>query len=140
VGEGDKGATQPTGDELILAKDQSVVIAERSDRYMEQAEKWADMAQGEEQLSEQTHALRRAIDADKLQIEEGLALLQQEFDRYSTPVKEAIETTRERVEVVKGNVRRVKEFDWQHWVKENPWKAVGIGFAAGFYVGSMLSD
>ena len=44
-------------------------------------------------------AKHKGLLTDKLQIEEGLALLQQEFDRYSTPVKEAIETTRERVEV-----------------------------------------
>ena len=84
--------------------------------------------------------MQRAIDADKLQIEEGLALLQQEFDRYSEPVKKTIETTRERVDQVKESVQRAKEFDWKDWVKDNPWKAVGIGFAAGFYIGSMLSD
>lgn len=52
--------------------------------------------------------LRRAIDSTRLRIADSL-------DDLHTGVEE--------------------QLDWRSWVDENPWKAVGIAFAAGFYVG-----
>ncbi len=103
------------------------------------------MAKAERTLPEQTHALRRAIDADQRQIEDSLDALQRELDLAMEPVREAAAKTRETGERAKkqltrarARIERAKEFEWRAWVAQNPWKAVGASAALGFYFGAML--
>ena len=65
-------------------------------------------------LVESTHEydevveLRRAINSTRLRIADSLDDLHHEVE---------------------------EQLDWRGWIDANPWKAVGIAFAAGFYVG-----
>lgn len=93
-------------------------------------------------LEDATRAIQRAIDEDMLQIEASLTILRSELDRGQAQVEEVAARAREvsqRASVISYNaLERVSEArNWRSWVRSNPWKAVGIGLAVGFYVGGL---
>lgn len=52
-------------------------------------------------------------------------------------IRESISETRARIskrlELIQVEVE--EKLDWKAWVKENPWKATGIAFSLGIYLG-----
>lgn len=141
MGQGDDdGAKRPGSAIIPQAPAKGALVQANANQHEARASAWSALAKQEEQLAEQAVALQHAIDHDKLQIEQSLALLQDEFERYSEPVVETYEKAQKGVDKIKQGVEKVRQFEWREWTHENPWKAVGIGFALGLYVGSMVSD
>ncbi len=52
-------------------------------------------------------------------------------------LRSAMESTRHQIADSLDDIQHSVEqtMDWQGWVAENPWKAVGYAFAVGFYLG-----
>jgi ElaB/YqjD/DUF883 family membrane-anchored ribosome-binding protein len=102
------------------------------------AEQWAVMASEKSEFVEQGHALQRAIDEDKRQIEESLAIIQRELDQQATPAVRSYHEARATLETTRHKAEQLAtpQF-WLELVRQHPWRAVGVGFAAGFWIGSM---
>lgn len=128
-----ENAMVPVAHDFDLAAyvEQALVLDERS-------KGWQQMAAQEEDLVEQTHALRRAIEEDKQQINDALEVLEQELTLISTQASSARAQLEDRRSEALAGLERLG--DWKGWVRENPWKAVGVGFAVGIYFGSMVNS
>lgn len=117
--------------DLAAYVEQALVIDERS-------KGWQEMASHEDHLVEQTHAIRRAIEEDKQQIHNALEVLEQELTLISSQATRARAQLEDKRSEALADLKRLG--DWKGWVRENPWKAVGVGFAVGIYFGSMVNS
>lgn len=69
--------------------------------------------------------------------ETGMTLVKTDAADEARRIQETIDGARVQIaaslEALQGEV--VESLDWKGWVADNPWKAVGIAAAVGFYVG-----
>ena len=65
------------------------------------------------------------------------ALVVSEQDAEIAQLRASIEITRERITHALDDVQdgMREKFAWREWVKENPYKSVGIAFGVGYLLG-----
>ena len=75
---------------------------------------------------------------DLVKVEVGGELVPMDGDQEIARLRAEIDATRDRIRESIDNLQEEIEetIDWRGWVKENPYKTVGMAFALGFLLGS----
>ena len=124
-----------SGKDLIA----STALTERSKAYGQLAQSFAEQAEEQEVLPDQARQMHAAIEASRQQLSDSLVALKKELDVLPDQIK--TQATEKGQALADDLSEQAKTFFDEkikqgglNWIKANPWKAVGISFAVGFYI------